>query len=361
MRLRPALLLTTILAAPLSAFAQPFQGFYVGGAAGANFPGEESIHSSSALDLPSGRAEFSNGFVGLGSVGYGFGNGVRVELEGSWRDNALHALLRPGDPTAPGGRQVVSAVMANALFDLDIGSRWIFPYLGAGIGYAWTNWQNISASAPGSVFSADDTAGAFAWQGMFGLSFPVWHVPGLSITAEYRFFAVTGPQTMRSEYISGGHLAEGNTDFSFNRSQSVLLGVRYAFGVTPPAVPAAPAASAEAAPTPGPARDFLVFFDWDKTDLTDRARQVIAEAAQSATAASVTRIDVNGYTDTSGTPSYNHALSLRRARAVAAQLIADRVPRSEIAIMAYGETHLLVPTGPGVRAQRNRRVEIILH
>ncbi|MGH7067787.1 MAG: OmpA family protein [Acetobacteraceae bacterium] len=358
MRLRPALLLTAIVAAPASALAQPFQGFYVGGAAGATLPGQESIRSSPALGLPSGRAEFSNGFVGLGSVGYGFGNGVRVELEGSWRNNALHALLRPGDPTAAGGRQVTTAVMANALFDVDIGSRWIFPYLGAGVGYAWTDWQRISASGAEGVFSADDTAGGLAYQAMAGLSFPVPHVPGLSFTAEYRFFAVAGSLSMNSSNLSGGHLAEGDTDFSFNRDQSILLGVRYAFGVTPPVMPAA---APQAAPAPQQRRDFLVFFDWDKADLTERARQVVGEAAHEAAAGGVTRINVNGYTDTTGTPEYNHALSLRRARAVAAELIADGVPKGEIAIMGYGETHLLVPTGPGVREPQNRRVEIILH
>ncbi|MGH7079142.1 MAG: OmpA family protein [Acetobacteraceae bacterium] len=358
MRLRPLMLLAAIAAAPASALAQPFQGFYVGGAAGVTFPGQESIRSSPALGLPSGRAEFSNGFAGLGSAGYGFGNGVRVELEGSWRNNPLHALLRPGDPTAAGGRQVTTAVMANALFDIDIGSRWIFPYIGAGVGYAWTDWQRISASGGGNVFSADDTAGGLAYQGMAGLSFPVWHVPGLSLTAEYRFFAVAGSLSMKSAYLSGGHLAEGATDFSFNRDQSVLLGIRYAFGVTPPVAPAAPP---QAVPAPEQERDFLVFFDWNQAALTERARQVVGAAAHAAAGGGVTRINVNGYTDTTGTREYNHALSLRRARAVAAELIADGVPKGGIAIMGFGETHLLVPTGPGVREPQNRRVEIILH
>ncbi len=358
MQFRSALLLTAILAAPAAAHSQPFRGVYIGGGAGLNILGQESIHSSTGLGLSSGRALLSNGFVGLGSVGYGFGNGLRVEIEGDWRDNPLHAILRPNDPTAPAGRQVTKGVMANALFDLDIGSRWVFPYLGAGVGYAWTSWQNVSATAPGSVFSANDTAGRFAYQGIAGLSFPVWHVPGLSLTAEYRFFGVQGPITISSSYTSGGHTATGNTDFSFEHNQSVLIGVRYAFGVTPPPLP--PVAAPVEAPAPQP-RSFLVFFDWDRADLTDRARQVIAEAARTATAGQVTRIAVNGYTDTSGTPQYNLALSRRRAAAVAAQLVTDGVPKSEIAIMGYGETHLLVATGPGVREPQNRRVEIILH
>ena len=65
-----------------------------------------------------------------------------------------------------------------------------------------------------------------------------------------------------------------------------------------------------------------MFFDWDKATLTDRARQIIREAADNSTHVQYTRIEVNGYTDTSGTPQYNMGLSIRRAGAVKAELIA---------------------------------------
>jgi outer membrane protein OmpA-like peptidoglycan-associated protein len=73
-----------------------------------------------------------------------------------------------------------------------------------------------------------------------------------------------------------------------------------------------------------------------------------------------TRIEVNGYTDTSGKPQYNQRLSVRRAQVVAAELAKDGVPQSAITIQGFGETHLLVSTGPGVREPQNRRVEIII-
>ena len=73
-----------------------------------------------------------------------------------------------------------------------------------------------------------------------------------------------------------------------------------------------------------------------------------------------TRIEVNGYTDTSGTPRYNQGLSVRRAQAVAAELVRDGVPAAAISIHGFGETNLLVPTGPGVREPQNRRVEIVI-
>jgi len=116
----------------------------------------------------------------------------------------------------------------------------------------------------------------------------------------------------------------------------------------------------DATPAPSPVRTYLVFFDWDDANLIDRARQVIANAAAASTRVRYTRIAVNGHTDSSGTPSYNQGLFVRRAQTVAEELVCDGVPPSVIAIHGFGETHLLVPTGPGVREAQNRRVEIFI-
>lgn len=70
---------------------------------------------------------------------------------------------------------------------------------------------------------------------------------------------------------------------------------------------------------------------------------------------------MDGNTDTSGTPQYNQGLSERRARTVAEELVRDGVPQNAISMHAYGDTKLLVPTGPGVREPQNRRVEIVFH
>jgi hypothetical protein len=119
-------------------------------------------------------------------------------------------------------------------------------------------------------------------------------------------------------------------------------------------------AAAGPAPAVAPARSYLVFFDWDKATLTARARQIIKEAADNSTHVQYTRIEVNGYTDTSGTPQYNMGLSMRRADAVKGELLRDGVPGTAITTQGFGETHLLVPTGAGVREPQNRRVEIII-
>jgi outer membrane protein OmpA-like peptidoglycan-associated protein len=138
----------------------------------------------------------------------------------------------------------------------------------------------------------------------------------------------------------------------------LMAGMKIKFGQAAPPPPSVPVATP--APAVQPARSYMVFFDWDKAALTDRARQIIKEAADNSTRVQYTRIEVNGYTDTSGTPQYNQGLSVRRADAVKAELIKDGVPLNAITTQGFGETHLLVPTGAGVREPQNRRVEIVI-
>ena len=346
-----------------AAQAQPISGIYIGAGGGANFLQEEQAR----LDIngrpqSSGHAKFDTGVVGLGSVGYGFGNGLRVELEGDFR------LNRRDEPngtvlTSRGGYERKYGGMVNAVFDLDIGSPYVFPYLGGGVGYMQTEYRfKTNTIVPGVGQGYDSIGGSdgnFAYQGIGGLSFPVPHVPGLSLTAEYRFLGLTGNRGFDGSAVQAPPLLRLATHERLKEdyNHSLMLGVRYSFNPAPP--PPAPAAPPVAA-APAAARTYLVFFDWDRADLTDRAKQIVAEAARAVTRVAVTRIEVNGYTDTSGTAQYNLGLSQRRAQTVAAELVRDGVSRSAIAIQGFGETHPLVPTANGVREPQNRRVEIIL-
>ena len=191
-------------------------------------------------------------------------------------------LARTPFPTAASGHANRYGVMANALFDLDIGSPYIFPYLGVGGGYMWTR-LNGSFTEPGGPFqfSTDDTEGRFAVQGIFGLSFPIPHMPGLSITADYRFTDITAGAKFSGTETTAAGTTTGRIKLGAQYDHSFLLGVRYAFYAPPPPMPAA--AAPVAAPAPAPARSYLVFFDWDKATLTDRARQIIREAAENST------------------------------------------------------------------------------
>ena len=342
-----------LFAAPLAARAQPFKGVYVSLGSGYDLTPDSSAAPPSAFAGSNIQLQRDGGFAGLGALGYAFGNGFRLELEGNYRQNGLNGLTGTTLPSQTSGTLESYGLMANVMFDMDIGQPWLYPYLGGGVGYGWDRLSGAQFATAATSFSSSDTQGGFAWQAIAGLSFPVSGVPGLSVTAEYRYHSLVGNQTFHGTSPSGS----ANLTLGTQSDHDVLLGVRYAFGVTPPPLPA-PAPMA--APAPAPARSYLVFFDWDKATLTPRAQQIIREAADNSTKVAYTQIQVNGYTDTSGSPHYNQDLSMRRAQVVAAELVKDGVPQRVIAIRGFGETHLLVPTGPNVREPQNRRVEIII-
>lgn len=127
----------------------------------------------------------------------------------------------------------------------------------------------------------------------------------------------------------------------------------------------ASAQTAPAAPAPAPAarvpeQSSLVFFDWDRSDITPEAATVIRRAAETARNSGATRIEVVGHADRSGPDAYNMGLSQRRANAVRAVLVREGVPQNRITTAARGETQPLVPTPDGVREPQNRRAEINL-
>jgi outer membrane protein OmpA-like peptidoglycan-associated protein len=354
MRFYTLWLVAALSAISSAAEAQPFQGLYIGAGAGYNLP-ENWSNSRATVAEPKGGA------VGVGSIGYALGNGFRFEVEGNYRWAGLsHDALGSSNS----GSVRTYGAMANVLFDIDVGSPWIYPYIGGGAGYAWTHFNRTAVFGPaaspalGSHFN--ETQGGFAFQAIGGLAFPVPRLPGLSLTTEYRFFGIPGSETFRGSQTVTGAPAPLPIALRVQSqyNHSFLLGLRYAFNVAAP-VPVAP--TPQAVPAPSPARSYLVFFDWDKATLSDRARQIIKEAADNSTHVQYTRIEVNGYTDTSGTPRYNMGLSIRRANAVKAELIKDGVPQNAITVQGFGEMHLLVPTGPNVREPQNRRVEIIIH
>ena len=371
-----SLLACSVCAACLSvmafgvAEAQPVRGLYVAGAAGASFNQSQTVNPHTKL-FPRGRDDYTTGITGLGSIGWGLGDGFRVELEGNYRNNRLSRFHSPGFSSSAHGHQQKYGGMANALFDMDIGQNWIYPYFGAGIGYGsqFTN-TTIRGTGPDRGYRqrTRDSASGFAYQGIFGLSLPVPWVVGLSTTMEYRFYTITGRHrhftTATYNYsnpengpVSGKR--GSRTDFN----HSLMLGLRYEFNPAPPPPP--PQAQALSAPAPAPVRTYLVFFDWDRDTLSDRARAIVETAARNSTSAQFTRIQVNGHSDSSAVhpgsrtaQAYNMSLSLRRAQTVKAELIRDGVPAGVIDVHGFGDTQPLVSTRQGTAEPQNRRVEI---
>jgi outer membrane protein OmpA-like peptidoglycan-associated protein/outer membrane protein W len=360
MNFRKALVAATILALPLAAKAQPITGLYIGGGGGANIMQNEDAKVGTPIapgTAVSGQLKTRVGPAVDLDVGYGLGNGLRAEIEGSYRYNTFYG---PSGGVGVGGQEQKYGAMVNVLYDFVGMVPFVQPYVGVGGGYQWAQDRNLYVTEPGIAARARTRAdGKIAYQGIVGVAFPVPNAPGLALTADYRFLGLVGHRNYPGEVdVAGVGVAPANIRLNNDFNHTILIGFRYAFGAAPAPLPSAPPAGA--VPPSPVSRSYLVFFDWDKADLTDRARQIVSEAAANSTKVQYTRLEVNGYTDTSGTPKYNQGLSVRRAQAVAAELVKDGVPKTAITIQGFGETHLLVPTGPGVREPQNRRVEIII-
>jgi outer membrane protein OmpA-like peptidoglycan-associated protein len=345
-----------VVALPVLAQAQPVSGLYLGAGFGGNYLDKSDVTGSSTNDkanLASAfgssnlSTEFSWGYVGVLSLGWGFGNGLRAEIEGSYRANDVSDITG-GSAALVGatGTATSYGAMLNVLYDINIGGALggITPYVGAGAGYVWHEYDDVGTNVGGVKNMLSGDSGNWGGQAIVGLSLPISAVPGLAVTAEYRFMMTAGHEI---DSNNAGTRTKVDVD---NVNHSLLVGLRYAFNAAPAVAAAAPVAAA---------RTYMVFFDWSKADLTDRARQIIGEAA-SARGQGVTRIEVNGFTDRSGPADYNMGLSVRRANAVAAELVRRGVPRNEIVTRGFGEENNLVPTADGVREPQNRRVEIIL-
>jgi hypothetical protein len=121
-----------------------------------------------------------------------------------------------------------------------------------------------------------------------------------------------------------------------------------------------PQQAAPPPPPPPPPTSFMVFFDWDRSNLSAQAQSTIQQAAQAYKTRGSARVTATGHTDTSGSEAYNMALSLRRANTVKDSLVQNGVPAQAISVVGRGEAAPLVATGDGVREPQNRRVEIVM-
>ncbi|WP_156502159.1 OmpA family protein, partial [Erythrobacter sp. HI0063] len=103
---------------------------------------------------------------------------------------------------------------------------------------------------------------------------------------------------------------------------------------------------------------YIVFFNWDKSDITPEAASILDNAVSAYANCGMASVMLAGYTDTSGSAQYNVGLSERRNASVRDYLTARGVPGGRITSEGFGETNLRVPTADGVRELQNRRVEI---
>jgi outer membrane protein OmpA-like peptidoglycan-associated protein len=217
------------------------------------------------------------------------------------------------------------------------------------------NWLLIGGIGGGPIFGKVHGKPSTAFPAPSG-SQTVWNLDG-QIGIGYDFGMVNVVVGWRAEQWWSLHSSQfgfsGGKEDRF--AQGPFLRVSYNWGAPPSAAPmAAPP------PPPDQIKSFIVFFDFDRANLTATAQQTIRQAAAQAKSGKSTRITVTGHADRAGSDAYNMALSLRRANAVKDQLVREGIGAGSIVVIGKGESQPLVPTADGVREPQNRRVEIVL-
>jgi len=340
--------------------AQPGQGQTLGAYAtiGGGWSHLMPLADSGSADGLQFHTKLQEGFVADVAAGYDFGR-LRLEAEVAYRrSNVRRTAIDLGGTNFPGltgqstsaGDVSALAWMANATVDILPQSR-ITPYIGVGIGGALLQLENFAAAGTSFVNHSDVEV---AYQGIAGVRYQI--APSVSMTLDYRFFSTTTADL---------HDTKGAKFSVPYRSHNVIFGIAYHFGapaLPPPPAPGPIAAPAPPAPAPAPApplRNFVVYFNFDKSDLTPDARKTVQDAATTFRQSGSARISIDGYTDLSGSALYNLKLSKRRADTVQAYLVQLGVPDTAIAESWHGKENPAVPTPDGTREPRNRRVEVV--
>ncbi|MBI2737326.1 MAG: OmpA family protein [Rhodospirillales bacterium] len=303
------------LVLPAAANAQTgtlYPGFYIGAEGGLNWL------------LNNNSYQMDTGWAAGGKIGYDF-VGPRIEVEGLYHSNTgTGNVLFPGGVANVRGRVDQVSVMANLFYDFNIGGP-IVPFIGAGAGIAFVD---------STIQGCNLCSTQFAYQGIIGVGYNI--TDAFRINLDGRYYGTTNPGAFTNNNIM------------------TMLSLTYKFGQPEMAPPPPPPPAAVAPPS------FMVFFDWDRSNLSQQALATIKQAADAFKQKGNARITATGHTDTSGPESYNMALSLRRANAVKDALVREGVPAQAISVVGRGEQGLLVQTGDGVREPQNRRVEIVV-
>ncbi len=105
-----------------------------------------------------------------------------------------------------------------------------------------------------------------------------------------------------------------------------------------------------------------IYFAWGSAEVAPAGRAALEQLAVGLAwkGPDLDHVVLTSHTDTSGAPSANRALALRRAEAVRAILLANAVPAELIELRPLGEAQSALRTPANVREPANRRVDLLL-
>ena len=279
-----------------------------------------------------GETDLTEDWMASGGFGYAFPGLFRLEGELSYRNNETDLL--------PPEEIKVFADMVNAYLDFSRHGP-IQPYVGVGVGYGNLDIDGFIEE------------GGYALQGMAGIGFAVGE--RATIDLGYRYFTLPEVEFpgATAEYIH----------------QAGTIGLRWQFSA-PPAPPLPPPPPPAPEPPPPvqqapaavacPTADFVVYFEWDRSNLNQAALETIDLAVNQARACNLEAVLVIGHTDTSGATQYNAGLSDRRASVVRDALTARGIAATSVRSEGRGETDLARATRDGVREPLNRRAAVTI-
>ncbi len=210
-----AIALAIIVAgAPGVSLAQTAGGLYGRIDGGYSPAGDSNITIAAPVG---GDVSMKDGFLVSGGIGYAFENGLRIEGEVSHRKNDF----KPNTLNDPGGKIKSTSLMANAYYDFGGSDSKIKPYLGGGVGAAFSDLQtsNVRPFIPVSI---NEKATSFAYQLMAGVGIGV--TEHLDVDIGYRYFAVTS--------IKGQAIATPTPSIPFkadSQQHAATIGLRYRF------------------------------------------------------------------------------------------------------------------------------------
>ena len=274
-----------------------------------------------------------NRWGALATLGHSFHDKFRFEFEFGYRNNDLGQV---NNVNVTDGDITNWTAMANFLYDEPISARWLVN-LGVGIGI---DKVRLDREVPGT-----DSDVVLAAQGLAGLTYRLSDHWDLAVT--YRYLWADPPEL-----------------FPLNREMdvtkhTVALGFRYGYDDPPP--PPAPAPPPPPVAPPPPPKQFIIFFGFNKCNITAEADAVLSEAAASAKSTGSASVRIVGHTDTVGSNAANQQLSECRANAAKANLTGKGVAEGSISTSGKGESELTVQTGDNVKEPQNRRATVDLN